>query len=200
MPRRSASLLRWTLTLLLTLVLALEIASAWWEVRWQHGRDEAPDHRHIAIGRGSVELVLQEGVNVPGTYVFSNPEGFTVRRFSAMFWPSTLHGDPMNWWSFEFDRRDWHPNGGWMVYCRLPLTYAILALALPTAWLWRGALRRRKKARIGCCRKCGYDLRGLERSKEEGQPRRPARCPECGTMEPQSAVRPRRPRRLRSPS
>lgn len=92
------------------------------------------------------------------------------------------------WTGCEFTPRKYGWSHGRISF---PLTYPILALALPTGWLWLSALRRRKKARTGCCRACGYDLHGLERvttkeEDEEGgeegprQPRRRRRCPECG--------------------
>jgi hypothetical protein len=51
----------------------------------------------------------------------------------------------------------------------VPLPYLALLLAIPpVAWLVT-TLRRRGRARAGCCARCGYDLRAT-----------PGRCPECG--------------------
>jgi hypothetical protein len=53
-------------------------------------------------------------------------------------------------------------------------TTPVILLALPGLLLLGETLyrqyQRRRAARAGCCRKCGYDLRAT-----------PLRCPECGT-------------------
>jgi hypothetical protein len=65
----------------------------------------------------------------------------------------------------------WLMLRGWEI--RLPHTWAILATAVPPVMLLAvrvpACLRRRRRARLGQCPRCGYDLRSS-----------PGKCPECG--------------------
>jgi hypothetical protein len=55
---------------------------------------------------------------------------------------------------------------------RIPHWFLLLLSGfLPTIWLIKFSSHRRKL--VGCCVKCGYDLRAT-----------PDRCPECGTIPP----------------
>jgi hypothetical protein len=48
--------------------------------------------------------------------------------------------------------------------------WPIAALSLPLTAVRSIKWRRRQRSKVGCCAKCGYDLRAT-----------PQRCPECGT-------------------
>jgi hypothetical protein len=59
-------------------------------------------------------------------------------------------------------------NGAWGVQCSLTIPMALFGLA--AGGLWWIERRDRRRALIGHCTKCGYDLTGLPRP----------HCPECG--------------------
>ena len=61
-------------------------------------------------------------------------------------------------------------------HAHVPYWFVVVVLALPSClWLARARARRvrARRARLGKCTRCGYDLRAT-----------PDRCPECGTTAP----------------
>ena len=52
-----------------------------------------------------------------------------------------------------------------------PAWFAVTVLFAPLALLTVRRLHRGRRARVGCCASCGYDLRAT-----------PGRCPECGAV------------------
>src|SRR5215510_10993847 len=58
---------------------------------------------------------------------------------------------------------------GTSTYVYIPFWIPLLAIGVPTAWIWRVD---RRLSRVGHCKGCGYNLRGLVGT----------RCPECGAQ------------------
>ncbi len=68
-------------------------------------------------------------------------------------------------WGFSFHSDDRGSLVG------IPLWFPFLALAVPTPFAWRVDFVARRRAAIGKCKACGYDLAGIAN---------PSACPECG--------------------
>ncbi len=178
MRRRLSSILKWTLTTLLALLLALEVASVWYTFSW--GRIDIgpisggePLYTVVCIDRGAFLAAKAHVVEAWGWGV-GLADGFECAPVAEPWGRANFA-----WWSF---RRE-IPASPFVGPRHLPLTYPILALALPAAWLWFTDTRARRRRRAGRCRKCGYDLTGLPlRSAHTtaAADRASPICPECG--------------------
>jgi hypothetical protein len=61
----------------------------------------------------------------------------------------------------------------WAFAINVPLWISLVLVAIPTGLVWWGWFRTRRRAAIGGCLACGYDLSGVPTGV----------CPECGRTE-----------------
>jgi hypothetical protein len=101
--------------------------------------------------------------------------GFTSHNGIADGFGAGRIQDAPTWsWWFEVD---WQQPTGRMIFRRVfvPLWPVIVLAGAATLVLWRPESERGRRKRLGLCRSCGYDRRGLAPD---------APCPECGTVPP----------------
>lgn len=160
MLRRVPTICRWVLTVVTVLLLAVWLASGRWEVGWtfKDGR------KGITPGADQGRFFLFRGTG------FGPREGFWIRDRTD---PAHAANGPY--------RMQWLPaveSGSWpsigashhIIYVPLYMPAALTGSLAYLAWRWP-----RRRDRGGVCKKCGYDLRGLN-GDGCGKPI----CPECG--------------------
>jgi hypothetical protein len=151
-----------TIASAISLVLCLATIALWARSYQFIDMWYGPSIASIGTGHGSVSIILQRGSFDHGWIHASSPADASIAR-PARF------------------RYEWPPYAATpTVALQAPLWFPCSLLAIgPTFWLI--AYRRRaKRARLGLCLNCGYDLRAS-----------PERCPECGAQitDQKSAVR-----------
>jgi hypothetical protein len=122
-------------------VILVWITSAWYGFRWWGQNSD-----HISILRGTVMMGRE---HQPSDVVW----GITRVR-ARLFW---------SYWAFDSTP----PN--WGLY--FPIWILSLPLLLISATAWRLDTLARRRARVGLCPKCNYNLCGLPPD---------SLCPECG--------------------
>jgi hypothetical protein len=117
--------------------------------------------------------------------VASGGEGWRWQRWSdSSPWadlPRPSRWGPLRWKFTDLNDPDWTYR--YRYVAAPPWGVSLAAGAWPLASLTLLIRRRRKRrplARVGCCKKCGYDLRATA---VKGGPLL-ARCPECGAAAP----------------
>jgi len=90
-------------------------------------------------------------------------------------------------WQEASNTIHWWPAWG-TVDAWIPLWIPFALFAIPTALLWRSDHLATKRARIGRCPRCNYDLSGLSPATTTGDPAETALCPECGESPSSTAI------------
>ena len=132
----------WTGLAVCVLLLSVDVASIWWYVSWNRrelGRD-------WIVGGGQIQMLW-----TPRSRTSYGP-GWAVGR---------LANPGIEWWPEIWT--DFLPA----TLVAIPLWIPLVAVAIPTGFLWR---RERKRPRPGHCRSCRYNLTGNVSGV----------CPECG--------------------
>jgi hypothetical protein len=97
-----------------------------------------------------------------GTMIYGSPQPF---RFA---WFGTTNIGAAVTFQSGIPAQDWtYQSRSFFI----PIWAPAVVLLLPIVLLLVGHVRRRRRSRVGLCRRCGYDLRAS-----------PDRCPECGTV------------------
>ncbi len=119
-----------------------------------------------------LQPTIQYGSRSPCSFP---PENLDFASFLNNLEPDDL--DHWLHWGFGYQHSTW-----WMVSRTLndeansyrlvmPFWFIVPILLFPCLLALPAHMRRRKRAALGLCRTCGYDLRAT-----------PERCPECGTV------------------
>ena len=146
--RRLCGTCKWGGVTLCVLLFALWLGSGWWTLAF---------NRHSA---GETDMILY--VNYGGLSLTRSYSPFTPTFFGLAEGITFDHHDLR--WGWRVSGR-WDSPNDWTV--RIPFWLPFLLIALPTGWLfWSDYCRR---GRVGCCERCGYDLKGNTTG----------RCPEC---------------------
>lgn len=142
--------LKWGGAIVVLLLIAAWIGLLGRHIRWTDGKRFGG-----GVGEGQV-IVYQDAV-----WASQDVRGFHFTDQSAN--PTT------RWWpSYKLRNRG---SAGRAMALELPLwMLAVLAMLISVA-AWRSDVLAIRRARKGCCVKCGYDRQGIAAT---------TRCPECG--------------------
>jgi hypothetical protein len=120
------------------------IGSRWWPAAW--------------VSRRGTSIVVFNG------QLFASAKPSEGAGGTTFLWLPRDTSGPFRWW---FGRSGSRASA--VVW--IPLWLPVVILFAPTVALWRLDVAARRRARLGLCRECNYDRRGIPAASV---------CPECG--------------------
>lgn len=161
----------WAWTIVALLLIGVSFASRWRSVTWVWTVPSIGS-RSLQVGDGALRLSRYT------PYVWVR-DGWHVQPCPDVIfgWPQVRGTTPTLAWRLGWRASDIPKYGK---STAVSLLYPVVLTTGPALVLWILHLRAIRRDRLGHCRKCGYDLRGLAVG---------AACPECGVVsaqEPQS--------------
>ena len=164
------------LSLLLALTFAALRVRGYWrsdDFGWTPSRRSTAQSYYFGLtsARGGVTIYVYR--YWPSVVADTLPAGWHWNSYGEPLIPFASE-IPANRWGLGYESfRDPAGHWRWIIF---PAWLATTVFALLPATRLALAVRRRRRAREGLCKKCGYDLRAT-----------PDRCPECGTLAPAAA-------------
>ena len=150
---RTRRIAKWTGLVVCAGLTVMMFVSQWWAVR------RLTEELEIAIvGRGIwLQWVTVEDWPAGSIISPNEDRGWSILNNDGLqFRPTGIvfnRRSPLCWW---FHYQSFGTAGIQLHTVQIPLWMPLLAIAIPTAWLWR----RDRRYPPAHCRKCGYDLTG----------------------------------------
>jgi hypothetical protein len=133
--------------------------------------------RYWFVGRETESGLNEVGSDWGGLYLLRVTTNLTRPGVSYGYDPQDYRGSDVLERGFGATRERWKPmrllsgpsSREWCVI--IPHWVFVTIFAIAPTFRFRAWRRQRRRAKVGTCVKCGYDLRAT-----------PDRCPECGTV------------------
>lgn len=153
---RTSWTLRWVGLAAAATLLGVLMASRWWWVYWY---GTGPQRSAAFVARGAVIVEWYEQQAQLTVFRIGERPGWSLR-------PVRQRPIPVMAWRPTYERLNVYGSS----VATIPLWMPLVLVVIPTALAWSRRFRARKRARVGSCASCGYDMAGVAMGV----------CPECG--------------------